>query len=105
MSTERSREICGVTGSTARTNRLLAKIARLTIPRTRSGEGGRPDADGDRPVSEAVMVSSQMLVESAAGLRNPVEILQPAQKRFEIPQRHHVGPVGRRLIWVLVGLD
>src|SRR5580704_13310088 len=48
MSTEKSLAICGVTGSTARTNRLLAKIASRTMPRTRPTEGG-PAADGGRP--------------------------------------------------------
>ena len=38
-------------------------------------------------------------------LGEPVEILQFGDKRLEVFQRHHVGPVGRSAVGVLMGLD
>src|ERR1039457_3571748 len=40
-----------------------------------------------------------------SALRQPVELDQRAQQRLHLLQRHHVGAVGRRAIWILMGLD
>jgi hypothetical protein len=63
---EKSLAICGVTGSTARTNRLLANMANRTMPRTRPTEGPEEDGGRPEPIGDDAVIRSLTQRESAA---------------------------------------
>src|SRR6202048_510325 len=92
MVTPKSSATCGSTGSSARADRLAAKVASAMI--LRAG-GMRLDAVTTISAPSARRVRGEVLVEI---LGQRVEPHQGSDQDFEFAQRHHVGPVRRRAI-------
>src|SRR5215203_3013781 len=91
MLTEKSSATCGNTGSSARADRAAEKVASaMTL-----SAGGMP--------LDAVTATSLSLRCAALGQR--VELHQPLYQPLELAQRHHVGPVTRRIVRIGVGFD
>src|SRR6266404_6834682 len=92
MLTPNSSATCGNTGSSARAERLAAKVASAMMFRT----GG-------------MRASSWPQALSASSTRHSfgehIERHQRPYQSFEVAQRHHVGPVRRRGIGIGMGLD
>src|SRR5260370_15109388 len=103
MVTPKSSATCGNTGSSARADRLAAKVASVMIF---SAGGRRLDAvtTTSKPSTRCVLVGilGEVLVKI---LGQRVEPHQGPHQRLEFPQRHHVRAVGRRRIGIWVRFD
>src|SRR6478752_8985267 len=93
--TPKSSATCGSTGSSARADRLAANVASVMIL---SAGGRRPDA-----VTIVASPSTRCVLCETFGER--VEPHQGLHQRFELAQRHHIGPVRRRMIGIGMGFD
>src|SRR5437588_8638941 len=95
MLMSKSSATCGNTGSSARADRLAANVASVMIL---SAGGSRPD-----PVTARSATSTRQTLDWILGER--VEPEQGFDQRLEVPQRHHVGSVRRRMIGIGMGFD